>query len=550
MPRSAESRISEFLDTHPSQPLRVAVGYASVWGLAWLGRHTQGRSVELLIGDCRKHRFEIGTETDRKTARQFLSRNDVMLRNWYTRRDQARSAHIKAWQTTDSTGQIRILSGSANLSQQGLRHNTEAMGEYSGQDRTEAVRSMNDLFAKSWDAKERVLGYLQDADQVSHSRAEHKTEAAQTTTAAQTTYSGSAHRRSEPSRSARQQIVARKAPSSSANRRSAGSRSGQSKYTHARRPVNRRQTRRRPSSNRRKSSTSSGFLKLWWMMPPRVREGVFSLLMVAIAVTALLIWLNITDDNNDADFESPQTLSQTAPPQTSPTPTQLPNSANSPDQQPVENPIGGESGQAIPASSNPPDLQLADGVSCKTHSNQVTLSDRPVQIITETVCSSLNPDGEKTYWQCQEVRGDQSCYGGQPDPCGTESMGYPLSPIALQGILIYNEPQPDCQGGFNPSEWIFPDSRQIVPASEAWRSGGFNWNAHLKQDFLIDPENTWEDGQTWPTVSDDSSTLLASAPPETQCQLATRWVDIKKKYNLNADSSEVSTLQAILTSGC
>ena len=525
MPRSAESRIAEFLDANPNQPLRVAVGYASVWGLAWLGRHTQGRSVELLIGDCRKHRFKAGTETDRKTAREFLSRGDVTLRNWYARRDQERSAHIKAWQTTDNTGQTLILSGSANLSQQGLRHNTEAMGEYSGQDRAEAVRSMNDLFAKSWDAKERVLGYLQDAEQVSHSRAEHKTEAAQALTATQTTYSGSAHERSEPSLSARRQIVERKTSSSNASRRPAGSRSRQSKYTHARRPVHRRRTRRRPSS-RRKTSTSSGFLKFWWGLPRRVREGVFSLLMVVVGITALLVWLNIQDDDNDTGFESPQTLSQPAPPQTSPTPIQLPSSANSPDLQPV------------------------DGVSCKTQSTQVTLSDRPAQVITETVCSSLNPNGTKTYWQCQEVRGNQRCYGGQPDLCGTEFLGYPFSPVALQGIFIYNEPQPDCQGGFDSSEWGFPDSRQIVPASEAWRSGGFNWNAQQKQDFFIDPENTWEDGQPWPTVSDDSAAILASAPPETQCQLATRWISIKKKYNLNADQAEVSTLRAILTSGC
>lgn len=526
MPRSAESRIAEFLDAHPNKPLRVAVGYASVWGLAWLGRHTQGRSVELLIGDCRKHRFKAGTETDRKAAREFLSRDDVTLKNWYTRRDQERSAHIKAWQTTDSTGQIRILSGSANLSQQGLRHNTEAMGEYSGQDRTEAVRSMNDLFAKSWDAKERVLGYLQDAEQVSHSRAEHKTEAPQAPSAVQTTYSGSAHRHSEPSRSARWQTAARKTSSSSASRRPAGSRSRQSRYTHARRPVNRRQTRRRPSS-RRKTSTSSGFLKLWWGLPRRYREAALSFLGVVLLVVGFLVWLNIQDDGNDTDFGTSQTLpAQPDPAQTFPTPTQLP----------------------IPTSL--PALEPVERVNCKTDTNYINLSDRPAQVITETVCSSLNPDSTKTYWQCQEVRGDQRCYGGQPDPCGTEFLGYPFSPVALQGILMYNEPQPDCQGGFDSSEWGFPDSRQIVPASEAWRSGGFNWSTQQKQDFFVDPENIWEDGQPWPTVSDDSSALLASAPSETQCQLATRWVNIKKKYNLNADRSEVAQLQAMLRDGC
>ena len=525
MSRSAESRIAEFLDAHPNQPLRVAVGYASVWGLAWLGRHTQGRSVELLIGDCRKHRFKAGTETDRKTAREFLSRGDVTLRNWYTKRDQERSAHIKAWQTTDSTGQTFILSGSANLSQQGLRHNTEAMGEYSGQDRTEAVRSMNDLFAKSWDAKERVLGYLQDAEQVSHSRAEHKTEAAQALTATQTTYSGSSHERSEPSLSARRQIVGRKTSSSNASRRPAGSRSRQSKHTHARRPVNRRRTRRQTSS-RRETSTSWGFLKLWWGLPRRVREGVFSLFMVVIGVTALLVWLNIQDDDNDTDLGTSQTLlTQPDPAQTFPPATQLP----------------------IPTSL--PALEPVERVNCKTDTNYINLSDRPTRVITENVCSSPNPDGTKTYWQCSEIRG-WFCYGGQPDPCGTEFLGYPFSPVVLQGIFIYNEPQPDCQGGFNSSEWGFPDSRQIVPASEAWRSGGFNWNAQQKQDFFIDPENRWEDGQPWPTVSDDSAATLTSAPPETQCQLAIRWISIKKKYNLNADQAEVSTLRAILTNGC
>lgn len=522
MSRSAESRIAEFLDAHPNQPLRVAVGYATWAGLAWIGRHTRDRPVELLIGDCRKHQIDKGTAEDRRAAREFLSRADVKVRNWYTRRGVSRLAHLKAWQTTDREGQPRLLAGSANLTQKGLQHHTETMGEYSGNDAIETIRSMDNLFARSWDAKERLLDYLDTSEEVPLPSGSRTTGATQATASARLMTDESANRRTGSSHRARRPTAAR-AGSSSSNRRPATSRSRQGGY--AKRPVNRRRTRRRPSS-RRKTSTSSGFLKLWWGLPRRVREGVFSLFMVVIGVTALLVWLNIQDDDNDTDLGTSQTLlTQPDPAQTFPPATQLP----------------------IPTSL--PALEPVERVNCKTDTNYINLSDRPTRVITENVCSSPNPDGTKTYWQCSEIRG-WFCYGGQPDPCGTEFLGYPFSPVVLQGIFIYNEPQPDCQGGFDSSEWGLPDSRQIVPASEAWRSGGFNWNAQQKQDFFIDPENTWEDGQPWPTVSDNSSTLLATALPETQCQLATRWVNIKKKYNLNADQAEVSILQAILRNGC
>lgn len=522
MSRSAESRIAEFLDAHPNQPLRVAVGYATWAGLAWIGRHTRDRPVELLIGDCRKHQIDKGTAEDRRAAREFLSRADVKVRNWYTRRGVSRLAHLKAWQTTDREGQPRLLAGSANLTQKGLQHHTETMGEYSGNDAIETIRSMDNLFARSWDAKERLLDYLDTSEEVPLPSGSRTTGATQATASARSMTDESANRRTGSSHRARRPTAAR-AGSSSSNRRPATSRSRQGGY--AKRPVNRRRTRRRPSS-RRKTSTSSGFLKLWWGLPRRVREGVFSLFMVVIGVTALLVWLNIQDDDNDTDLGTSQTLlTQPDPAQTFPPATQLP----------------------IPTSL--PALEPVERVNCKTDTNYINLSDRPTRVITENVCSSPNPDGTKTYWQCSEIRG-WFCYGGQPDPCGTEFLGYPFSPVVLQGIFIYNEPQPDCQGGFDSSEWGLPDSRQIVPASEAWRSGGFNWNAQQKQDFFIDPENTWDDGQPWPTVSDDSSTLLASALPETQCQLATHWISIKKKYNLNADQAEVSTLRAILRNGC
>lgn len=50
--KTVESRIDDFLSDTEGRPLRVAVGYTSVWGIAWLARRTQGRRVDLLIGNC------------------------------------------------------------------------------------------------------------------------------------------------------------------------------------------------------------------------------------------------------------------------------------------------------------------------------------------------------------------------------------------------------------------------------------------------------------------------------------------------------------------
>ncbi len=343
MPHSAETRIVEFLAAHPGKPLRIAVGYASVWGLAWLGRHTQGRSVKLLIGDAKRHRFQIATEGDRRDAISFLSRVDVQVMNWYTKRGENRSAHMKAWQMTDNDGRPRILAGSANLTQQGLQHNTETMGEYSDKDVAETLRSMDDLFNKSWDAKDRLLGYLESAENELRASMRPTTSATQTAAASRSNSSSDADRHREPSRSTMWKATARttsygskrsgrgrrrstttRVGSASANRRPAGSRSKQNRYAHTKRPVNRRNPRRRPSSNRRKTSTSSGLLQLWWRLPRRGREAVLSLLGVVILVIILLVWINSMDNDSDANSSSVQPLSaQPAAPQPSSLSTQL-----------------------------------------------------------------------------------------------------------------------------------------------------------------------------------------------------------------------------------
>ena len=325
MPHSAETRIVEFLVAYPGKPLRIAVGYASVWGLAWLGRHTQGRSVKLLIGDAKKHRFEIATERDRRDAISFLSRVDVQVMNWYTKRGDNRSAHMKAWHTTDNDGRPRILAGSANLTQQGLQHNAETMGEYSDKDVAETLRSMDDLFNKSWNVKDRLLGYLESAENELRASMRPTTSATQATTASRTNSYSDADRHREPSRSTMWKATAQTTSHSSTNKRSGRGR---------RRPTTTRvgsaSANRRPSSNRRKTSTSSGLLQLWWRLPRRVREAVLSLLGVVILVILLLVWINSMNNDSDANSSSAQPLSaQPAAPQSSFSPsTQLPAPTN------------------------------------------------------------------------------------------------------------------------------------------------------------------------------------------------------------------------------
>ncbi len=159
-----ERRILEFLHAHLGAPLRVAVGYCSIWGLAWLARHTQNRPVELLIGDTRRRFFRHATQSDRNIVAEFLSRSDVRVCNWYKKHGGASQAHLKAWVIRTPEGPV-VLTGSANLTEKGIRRNAEAMGEFTGEDARRTVAEVDALFAKSWDAKEQITGYIQSPAQ-------------------------------------------------------------------------------------------------------------------------------------------------------------------------------------------------------------------------------------------------------------------------------------------------------------------------------------------------------------------------------------------------
>ena len=157
--RTAATRIEKFLDDRPGVPLTVAVGYSSVPGIAWLARRTGDRRVRLLIGDCRPKYFKHAKAEDRTEAAAFLERSDVVVQNWYKKRGGASEAHLKVWVAHD-VPRPAVLSGSANLTHQGLYRNTEMVAEIAAGEVDEAVERVEDLFAKAWDVKDRLLDYI------------------------------------------------------------------------------------------------------------------------------------------------------------------------------------------------------------------------------------------------------------------------------------------------------------------------------------------------------------------------------------------------------
>ncbi len=160
-----DERIGRFLADNPSGSLLVAVGYATPAGLAWLHKRTAGRSVSVLIGDARSTYWKNRTAADCDAARQFLSRSNVEVHNWYrTRRSNegVSEAHLKAWLVYSRNSVLAALVGSANLTNNGLHNNTEIMAEPVIKDLRNVWATAHELWGKSWDAKERLLGYLKD----------------------------------------------------------------------------------------------------------------------------------------------------------------------------------------------------------------------------------------------------------------------------------------------------------------------------------------------------------------------------------------------------
>ena len=152
-------RYEAFLKSYPTGRLTVAVGFASVRGLAWLARRTRERPVRLVIGNCQRQRFAKASDEDRRVATAFLDRWDVEVKNWYRKNPVAREAHLKVWMIETEGGPVALV-GSANLTGAGLFHNWEAVVEARGADREWTVSEVGALWREAWPYTDRVREYV------------------------------------------------------------------------------------------------------------------------------------------------------------------------------------------------------------------------------------------------------------------------------------------------------------------------------------------------------------------------------------------------------
>ena len=178
----AADRVERFLAAHPTGPLVVCVGSASVAGIAWLAHRSRGRRVTLFIGDMKSRNFALATGRDRAAALAFVSRTDVDVRNWYRtqRSSQGRSeAHLKVWAACDDTGAPQaFLVGSANLTIAGLHENIELMALADASEHAYLRSTLQHLLDKSWDAKERLEEWIEygDSPDRSHRPKRHRSD--------------------------------------------------------------------------------------------------------------------------------------------------------------------------------------------------------------------------------------------------------------------------------------------------------------------------------------------------------------------------------------
>jgi len=173
--RSASALIEEFLRAHPRGELFVAVGYASVAGLAWLADRAGDRPVTLLIGNVRPNHFKEMSDKDRRTAIRFLRRGDVQVLTWYQRaRDNrpGREAHLKVWAVMSESPRRRgragsveaMLVGSGNLTKAGLFHNEEAFAHAASEDLRRIGAQLERLRSHQWKRKDKILEYIRPVE--------------------------------------------------------------------------------------------------------------------------------------------------------------------------------------------------------------------------------------------------------------------------------------------------------------------------------------------------------------------------------------------------
>ena len=166
---SAATTVEAFLDEFPVGDLVVAVGVASVSGIAWLSRRATHSTVTLLIGDTRRQHLAAAEARpeDREEAARFLGPPDVKVLNWYRSGRGAqprRSAHLKVWAVLERDSVTRaakpeataMLVGSANLTLAGLLYNEEAFARAGRGDIGRITRQLEHLVREGWDCRDRL----------------------------------------------------------------------------------------------------------------------------------------------------------------------------------------------------------------------------------------------------------------------------------------------------------------------------------------------------------------------------------------------------------
>ena len=152
-------RIEAFLRAYPRRSVTVAVGYASVSGLAWLSEHVTDRPVMVVIGNAQHRRSRNADAADHVAALAFLRRPDVQVRNWYRRHGTPAEAHLKAWIVDGAPP--AVLTGSANLTSAGLFNNREVMAQIHGPDSETVIAAVGDLVADAWDYKQKLIEVIE-----------------------------------------------------------------------------------------------------------------------------------------------------------------------------------------------------------------------------------------------------------------------------------------------------------------------------------------------------------------------------------------------------
>ena len=149
----------------------MAVGYASVAGIAWLAKRVGDRPLTLFIGNVRPNHFKEMSDEDRHAAIRFLRRGDVQVLTWYQKaRDNrpAREAHLKVWAVMSESPRRRgrsdaveaMLVGSGNLTKAGLFHNEEAFAHAAGEDLRRISAQLERLRSHQWKRKDKILEYI------------------------------------------------------------------------------------------------------------------------------------------------------------------------------------------------------------------------------------------------------------------------------------------------------------------------------------------------------------------------------------------------------